>query len=167
MYAAGSGRDAQRVPSTKGMAMMPMGTCASLELSASHAMCSTITLSELTAPNCLAPTTLYEHLRMPLTSARRPPMISHVDASRPTPARTSGLFAFCAGQHTNSPIQEFRVYLPIKKIAEHFGRHPDTIRNWIASGKFPKPILLPSGRPAWDDSVLRHDISSEMADTPR
>jgi predicted DNA-binding transcriptional regulator AlpA len=94
-------------------------------------------------------------------------MIFHVDASRPTPARTSGLFAFCAEKHTNPPNQEFTLYLPIKKIAAHYNRHPDTIRNWIASGKFPKPILLPSGRPAWDDSVLRHDVASAVADTPR
>jgi hypothetical protein len=46
------------------------------------------------------------------------------------------------------------MYLPIKKVAEHFSRHPDTIRLWVKNGTFPKPTLLPSGRPAWPDTVL-------------
>jgi predicted DNA-binding transcriptional regulator AlpA len=52
------------------------------------------------------------------------------------------------------------MFVPIKKVAEHFGRHPDTIRAWIRSGRFPPPVLLPSGRPAWPDSVLRNDDGS-------
>jgi predicted DNA-binding transcriptional regulator AlpA len=52
------------------------------------------------------------------------------------------------------------MFVPIKKVAEHFGRHPDTIRAWIKSGRFPPPVLLPSGRPAWPDSVLRNDDGS-------
>jgi predicted DNA-binding transcriptional regulator AlpA len=62
--------------------------------------------------------------------------------------------------------QEHAIYLPIKKIAEHFGRHPDTIRSWVKNGTFPPPVTLPSGRPAWPDTVLHHDVGANIGGTP-
>jgi hypothetical protein len=56
------------------------------------------------------------------------------------------------------------MFVPIKAVAKHFSRHPDTIRAWVKSGKFPKPTLLPSGRPAWPDTVLQHGLNSDTAD---
>jgi len=53
--------------------------------------------------------------------------------------------------------------LSTKKIADHFGRTPQTVRAWVRDGKFPPPtISLPSGRPAWPDSVLRHEAGADI-----
>jgi hypothetical protein len=124
-----------------------------------------------TALDTQLPVLLTEFVGVRLTSALRPPIISHVDASRPTQARSSGLFAFYGQKKTLATPkqypQELRpMYLPIKKVAEHFSRHPDTIRLWVKNGKFPPPVLMPSGRPAWPDSVLLgHDVGADVADT--
>jgi predicted DNA-binding transcriptional regulator AlpA len=45
--------------------------------------------------------------------------------------------------------------LTTRAVAQHFGRTPETIRRWVRDGKFPAPVLLPSGREAWPDSVLQ------------
>jgi hypothetical protein len=58
------------------------------------------------------------------------------------------------------------MFVPIKKVAEHFSRHPDTIKAWVRRGTFPPPVLLPSGRPVWPASVLQHDVVADISGAP-
>jgi len=39
-------------------------------------------------------------------------------------------------------------------LAKRYGVTPRTIQRWMKGGKLPSPTTLPSGRPAWANTVI-------------
>jgi predicted DNA-binding transcriptional regulator AlpA len=44
--------------------------------------------------------------------------------------------------------------LTLPEVATRYRTTRQTVRAWLRSGKFPRPIRLPSGRPRWSLAVL-------------
>jgi predicted DNA-binding transcriptional regulator AlpA len=44
--------------------------------------------------------------------------------------------------------------LTLPEVAARYRTTRQTVRAWLRSGKFPRPIRLPSGRPRWTQAVL-------------
>jgi predicted DNA-binding transcriptional regulator AlpA len=104
---------------------------------------------------CFIVSNVTEYVVIRLTSVRRPPMLSHVEALCPTPARTTAGFLLSAVRESRRPpSQDNHMLLTTRAVAQHFGRTPETIRRWVRNGEFPAPVILPGGRAAWPHTVL-------------